>query len=239
MKLFFCYPHSATLEINRICSLFPNSIRTLTDTKCLKIGEPWDNVIKSIIASEASYVAFYVNSDTANSKAMEKELSWIIQTEKNSNRNIIIPIVGDRKVIHTGYLAELSDRHVLSFDDTDVNGTSKPKSDDDYRSIVTEILAHLAVLLVNDRNRRSSPDNIEIYLSAEENIARLIADLVQGTNRYHPKAFCDVVNALKRYDSTINNANDVKDFIRKLGALNILGGVFWTNELAPKTWTGG
>jgi hypothetical protein len=230
MKLFFCYPHSAIAEINRICSILPNDIRSLTDTKCLRIGEPWDNVVRSIISSEANYVVFYINNETANSKPMERELSWILQTEEEANRHILIPVVGDRKLLQSGYLSELSNRHILSFDAVDQSGIQKLKTDDDYRKVVTELLAHLSLLLIADRKLRSNVDNIETYLSTEENIARLIADIVQGTNRSHPRLFSEVVSALSRYDSNIGSASDVRNVIRKLGKLNILGGVFWTND---------
>jgi DeoR/GlpR family transcriptional regulator of sugar metabolism len=39
-----------------------------------------------------------------------------------------------------------------------------------------------------------------------------------------------VVSELRKYNSNIRGANDVIKIIRRLGKLNILGGIFWTNE---------
>jgi hypothetical protein len=177
MTLFFCYPQTAVSEINKICAFLPDDIRDMTDTRCLRSGQICDSVVAQIVRGGYNYIIFYINSETANSQNMESGLECIIQAEKENGRNILIPILTDRRLLQAGYLSKIGDGRCFDCEMLENFGDiAKMKADDYYRAVAASLLSCISVLFVLEKKRRLIAESVDRYLSADDEITGKTAD---------------------------------------------------------------
>lgn len=228
MKLFISYPRKAATDVDRICRLFPDPIRTMLDINTLLIGENWVRAVEYLV-SEVDYVLLYINEDAVSSSAMEDELNWILRREKDTGRDILLPVVTDANLLHMGYLNVLRERNYILFGKRNLDGGPQHRTDEDYRSLVMEVLAKLSILLIKERERVFlNPIGPERVSEDDLRIAGSIAQLVYGTNKQNPAKFDYVIRTLN--NPRVQSEKDVLNMIRHLSENKILGGVHYVMD---------
>ncbi len=149
----------------------------MTDTRCLRSGQICDRIVEQIVRGEYNYIIFYINSETANSKIMESGLERIIQAERENGRNILIPILTDRRFLQAGYLSKISDGRCFDCEMLENSGDiAKMKADGYYRAVAASLLSCISVLFVLEKKRRLIAESVDRYLSADDEITGKTAD---------------------------------------------------------------
>lgn len=96
MKIFISYSTDDEKIVRKITNLIPSSIYIWIDHKTLDGGNILNNKIKKGI-NESDIFFLFISDKSISSKWVKKEVQWALEKEKRIKKELIIPIVLNKK----------------------------------------------------------------------------------------------------------------------------------------------
>lgn len=221
MRIFLSHSSKHKPLVRELIHYLPDHVRPWIDERQLLIGDGISSSIQQAISVGTDFVVLFVDTNSATSAWVRKEIEWALQHERILGRTFVLPIVLELDAWPLIEPADFRERKYLSCIDF---------SEDGIRTLGQNLTSQLFAWVSRDGQKNSDRlpamdllQEAETYLSR---LAAMIRTAVQKHDRSSPLRFCELLEQL-RADPNLKVQSDgqMRDALFRLRQHGYLAGL--------------
>lgn len=215
------------LFVKELRRYLPDILNLWIDEKEILVGQDIESKLKNAIDNECDYLMLILDSYSAQSKWVKKEIEWALEKEKSTKQTYLLCIVTEKEALTNFHTPSILSRKFLK---------CYTQEDIKIEALAKEISSELLGLLcdkLEDKNNAVQVDDILVKAKElSENVERMIKKALIPHRIGNPLSLINFKTILLNSLGSIKlNIDNTYNFLIKLKSTGYLKGIYFDDEI--------